>query len=241
MPLQKIAIFVEGQGELIFTRNLLYHLNDPARFSFECFKLYARSQQEVPYEYKNPNAEVHFKIINVGNDERVLDVIAENEEKLMKEGFNKIIGLRDMYSKAYRKRSKNIIDDGVTQQFIEAVTTVIAGMNHSDKINFHFAIMELEAWWLSMYHLFEKIHDQLTVSFIENNLGYNLSHIVPEKTFFHPSLEIDKIFQLVEYKYKKHFDEVESITSKIDAQDISDAIKNNRCDCFKKFCDDLTL
>jgi hypothetical protein len=29
----------------------------------------------------------------VGNDERVLDVIAENEENLLKEGFNKIIGL----------------------------------------------------------------------------------------------------------------------------------------------------
>jgi hypothetical protein len=238
---QKIAIFVEGQGELIFTRNLLYHLNDPAKFSFECFKLHAHSQQEVPYEYKNPNAEVHFKIINVGNDERVLDVIAENEEKLLKEGFNKIIGLRDMYSKAYRKKSKNTIDDEVTQQFVKAITKVIAGMKNPDKINFHFAIMELEAWWLSMYNLFAKINDLLTVSFIETNLGYNLSDIDPEKRFFHPSLEIDKIFQLVESSYKKHFDDIESITSKIDSSDISDATTNNRCSCFQKFCDDLTV
>lgn len=238
---QKIAIFLEGQGELIFTRNLLYHLNDPAKFSFECFKLHACSQQEVPYEYKNPSAEVHFKIINVGNDERVLDAIAENENKLLKQGFHKIIGLRDMYSKAYRKKSKNVIDNEVTRQFIEAVTLVIAGMNNPDKINFHFSIMELEAWWLSMYNLFAKINDQLTVNFIENNLGYNLANIEPEKKFFHPSLEIDKIFQLVESNYKKHFSDVESITSNIDSQDISDATKNNRCSCFRKFCDDLTV
>ena len=87
----------------------------------------------------------------MGNDERVLDVIEENEEALFNNGFSKIIGLRDMHSKAYRKKSKNVIDDEVTQQFIEAVTTVIASMNNPDKINFHFAIMELEAWWLSMY------------------------------------------------------------------------------------------
>jgi len=61
MTLQKIAIFVEGQGELIFTRNLLYHFKDPARLSFEYFKLHGHLQQEVPYEYKNPYAEVSRK------------------------------------------------------------------------------------------------------------------------------------------------------------------------------------
>jgi len=75
MPLQKIAIFVEGQGELIFIRKLLVLLNEPAQISFGCFKLYGHAQQEVPYQYKNPYAKVHFNIINVGNDERVLTVI----------------------------------------------------------------------------------------------------------------------------------------------------------------------
>jgi hypothetical protein len=114
-------------------------------------------------------------------------------------------------------------------------------MNNPDKINFHFAIMELEAWWLSMHNLFAKIDSRLTVSFIENHLGYNLANIEPEKRFFHPSLEIDKIFQLVESSYKKHFSDVESITANIDSQDISDATNNNRCSCFQKFCDDLTI
>jgi hypothetical protein len=63
---------------------------------------------------------------------------------LSKQGFNKIIGLRDMYSKAYRKKSKTVINQEVARQFIEAVSKIIAGMNNPDKINFHFAIMELD-------------------------------------------------------------------------------------------------
>jgi hypothetical protein len=236
---QKVAVFVEGQSELIFVRNLLYHLIESAKFSFECFKLHANSQQEVPYEYKNPHAEVHFQIINVGNDEKVLDAIKERKDRLLSKGITKIIGLRDMYSKAYRIKSKNIIDDDVTQQFIEAVTTAIAEMNNADKISFHFAIMELEAWWLSMYNLFSKINELLTVIFIEEKLGYNLSKIDPEKAFFHPAHELDKILKLVGVSYKKHFDDVESITSKMDYSDISDALNNNRCDCFRKFCDEI--
>jgi len=243
MPLQKVAIFVEGQGELIFIRKLLVLLNDPAQVSFECFKLYGNLEQKVPYPYgtTNPLAKIYFKIINVGNDERVLSAIKEREEKLFKSGFNKIIGLRDMYSKAYRKKSKNVINDNVTQETIKLVTTTIVNMSNHDKIIFHFAIMELEAWWLSMYNLFARIDDRLTVSFIEKKLGYNLSNIDPETSFFHPSLEIDKIFKLVGSSYKKHFDDVESITSKIEFSDISDATNHHRCDCFRQFCDALCL
>lgn len=90
-----------------------------------------------------------------------------------------------------------------------------------------------------MYNLFAKINELLTVRFIEEKLGYNLSKIDPEKAFFHPAHEFDKILKLAGASYKKHFDDVESITSKMDYFDISDALNNSRCDCFKKFCDDL--
>jgi len=45
--MKKLAVFVEGQGELIFVRNLLYHLIDPSEFSFECIQLYADKEQPV--------------------------------------------------------------------------------------------------------------------------------------------------------------------------------------------------
>jgi hypothetical protein len=59
----KIAFFVEGQGELIFIRNILFHLLDPSIFSFKCLKLHAGNLKDAPYEQINPSAYIHFQII----------------------------------------------------------------------------------------------------------------------------------------------------------------------------------
>ncbi len=237
--MRKIAVFVEG--ELIFVRNLLLcsHLIDISKVSFECLRLYSESEQEVPFAFPNEHAKIHFQITNVGNDARVLAEIKRREAKLFKKGFSRIIGLRDMYSKAYRKRATHI-DPNVTGAFVNAVKETIAEMDNADKISFHFAIMELEAWWLGMYNLFAKINSKLTVEFVEEHLHYDLSFVDPEKSFFHPAVELDKIYQLIEDKYGKSRDEVESITTKIESSDISDATNHDRCGSFKEFCNDLS-
>jgi hypothetical protein len=101
--------------------------------------------------------------------------------------------------------------------------------------------MELEAWWLCMYTLFSKIDEQLTVVFIAQKLGYDLSAIDAEKVFFHPASNVTKILNLVGIKYDKHFSEVESIISSMTFDDIVDVIESDekRCESFRKFCDDL--
>lgn len=236
--MRKVAIFVEGQGDQIFVRNLLYHLIDPSTFSFRCFKLQAGSERQVPYEYPNPQAKRHFQIFNVQGDEGVLKAIQEREVRLFNQGFSKIIGLRDMYSKAYSKRSRNI-DATLTQKFIEGSNATIAKMEHAANINFHFAIMEIEAWWLSMPHLFAKIDDRLTVEFIDHHLGYNLQAIKPSERFFQPASEIKKIFELIGRDYDKSRAAVETITSKITIDDITEATTNHKCLEFKSFCSDL--
>ncbi len=234
--MRKVAIFVEGQGELIFIRNLFLYGGyiDISKISFECLELYAKEEKQVPYSYSNKYAEVHFQIINVGNDNRVLAAIKAKGNKLISKGYSKIIGLRDMYSEAYKKKSSSI-DSILIQNFITSSNQVIAGMNHPEKISFHFAIMELETWWLGMYNLFLKINPILTVKFIQKYNGYNLSTIDPQKSFFHPAVELNKIFSLVGMEYKKSKDEVESITTKIESSDIEDAIRNNRCQSFSSF------
>jgi hypothetical protein len=47
----------------------------------------------------------------------------------------------------------------------------IAMMSRPNKIHFHFAIMELEAWWLCMYTLLTKIDNRLTVELIAEQFG----------------------------------------------------------------------
>jgi hypothetical protein len=81
---------------------------------------------------------------------------------------------------------------------------------------------------------------QLTVGFITEKLGYDLSVIDAENAFFHPASNVTKILKLVGINYDKHFSEVE--TSHITFDDIIDVIMNDekRCESFKRFCDDLT-
>jgi hypothetical protein len=239
--MKKVAVFVEGQGEQVFVRHLLYYLLEPSKLSFECLRLCSETLEEVPYAYENKQAEVYFLIINTQGDGSVLPAIKKREQGLFRQGFNKIIGLRDMYSQAYSEISPRIIDNNVIQQFIEGAKRSIATMSQPDKIHFHFAIMELEAWWLCMYTLFAKIDKQLTVEFISQKLGYDLSAIDAEKVFFHPASNVTKILNLVGINYNKHLSEVESIISSISFDDIVDVIENDdkRCKSFKKFCDDL--
>ena len=239
--MKKVAIFVEGQGEQIFVRHLLNYLIEPTKFSFECLCLRAGNLDRVPYTYKNEHAEVHFLIINAQGDGSVLPAIKKREKGLLREGYYKIIGLRDMYSQAYCEISPNVINENLIQQFIDGANNSIALMSQPEKIHFHFAIMELEAWWLCMYTIFPKIDKRLTVEFIKEELEYDLSIVNAEKTFFHPALKISKILNLVGLNYDKHFSEVERITSQITFDDIVDVImsEEKRCESFKKFCDDL--
>ncbi len=60
--MKKVAVFVEGQAEQIFVRDLLFYLFDPAKFSFECLRLHAKQLEDVPYSYGSEDAEVYFRL-----------------------------------------------------------------------------------------------------------------------------------------------------------------------------------
>ncbi len=53
--MKKIAIFTEGQGELIFMRWLLPGVLGYENVSFECMELYSDQIQTVPYKYSPTN------------------------------------------------------------------------------------------------------------------------------------------------------------------------------------------
>lgn len=237
--MKKIAIFTEGQGELIFVRHLLPLVIGYERLSFECLALRADKTFPVPYRYCPPSASVHFLIVNVGNDERVTSAIAERQENLVSKGYDRIIGLRDMYSEAYHKRSDRI-DDAVTQSFVQAHQAAVRQMSNSDKIHVSFAIMELESWFLSMYNLFERIDPALVCSYIESELGFNLKTINPETEFFHPTRQLGDILGLVGTKYVKSADQMESISSQIIATDIDDASERGRSTSLATFISHIT-
>jgi hypothetical protein len=80
--MRKIAIFVEGQAELIFVREYLLKRFD-YQISLLCQKLlYNERFDNVDYSIENPDATFHFTVIDVGGDTSVLKNIQDLIELL---------------------------------------------------------------------------------------------------------------------------------------------------------------
>jgi len=237
--MKKIAIFTEGQGEQIFIRHLLIQVIGYSDLSFNCQKLYRHNLQDVSYQYPNQNAKFHFLIINAGNDEKVLSLLVERIDKLRMVGYEKFIGIRDMYCDTYQKRSPVTVDETLNQQMIDSANKVIQNMNNPDQIVFCFSIMELEAWILSMHNLFTRINKKLTLEYIQQELGYNLRDIDPQMVFYKPSDEIDNILKLIGSRYTKKYGDMASICDKIVTTDFQDAKANDRCKSFAILYSDI--
>lgn len=164
-----------------------------------------------------------------------MSALREREERLFQVGYDKIIGLRDMYSEVYDRKSPGVINESVSNEFIENTKKVIDNMSKPDCIIFVFAIMETEAWFLAMYNLFRKIEKTLSVEYIEEETGINLKNIDPQKEFYKPSNELNKIFQLIGRNYSKSENDIEMLCSQLELSDLSNAIENNRCEAFRTF------
>ena len=214
---------------------------DSSKISFKCYDLLGQEFIKAPYSYSSLSPEIHFLVVNVSNDEKVLSSIKEREKDLIeKSGYEKIIGLRDMYGREYKKHSPGVMNKQVSNMIINGNNQTIKGMTHYNRIKLCFAVMEIEAWFLGMYDLFQKIDPLLTVEYIKQNLGIDLKRIDPQKEFYHPYDQVKSISGLCGREYGKKAGEVESICSKMDSSSFDKAVENNRCMSFADFYREIT-
>lgn len=237
----KTAIFVEGQTELIFMREFLLRYFEYQGISLECYCLAAAGNLDTaPYDFPNVEAQFHFQIINVGNDEAVVTNLLKREKQMWKNGFQKIIGLRDMYSEAYRKvlKGERQIDPVVNAHFMEShKETILEKAEQPEKIAFSFAIMETEAWFLGLPKIFEKMNPKLASQYIQENLSFNLDEIDPETTFFHPASILEQILGLIGQTYKKKQGDIEAIVSSLEKEDFQQLLDSEKCNSFNTLFD----
>ena len=234
--MRKTAIFVEGQTELIFVREYLLRFFEYQNIDLQCRTLFSDGKYESA-EYNAPNAEAgfHFQIINVGGDTAVLSRLLKREDHLWKAGYEKIIGLRDMFTEAYLNLSRTI-DAKINARFLAASQKAInERASHPEKISLCFAIMETEAWMLGMLEVFEKIDKKLTPAFIKEQLKIDLENIDPEAAFFQPSKNMDEVFQLVGKSYGKKKGEVEAIAKVSSKENFEHLLTKPSCSTFNQF------
>ena len=206
MNSRKLAVFVEGQTELIFVRELLklWYGYDVNVVGFDCYNLHAKEFYDAEYRYGSEDSENYFMIVNVGNDNSVLSSIIGRMKFLRNKGFQLVVGLRDMYSSQYIKDAqKHEIVEEVNLRHVNSVKEVLRDIDDGTFVDFHFAIMEIEAWFMGMDGFMERLDGSLTRDYIIQNLNISLDDD-PETTLFHPAAELSKLYALVGKQYDKH-------------------------------------
>lgn len=227
--MRKVVIFVEGQGELIFVREFLLRWHNYA-VQLEC-RIILRDDNvhRADFDFPNLHADVHYRIICVGGDAKLLTRLLKYEQYLINEGYEKIIGLRDMYSEEYVDQTNSrSVDASLNEQFKNGILkTINARAVRPNSIKFCFATMELEAWWLGIPSLWNFLGE-----------GDSQNHQVffddPELVF-HPAPLIGRLEQLRGSTYAKKKDEVNSIVSQIKREHYVELHESQRCPSFCEF------
>jgi hypothetical protein len=203
---KKLAIFVEGQTERIFIVRLLQEIAGYKQVSIVLNKVSGgKNNLKIQSLKLNFIEEAPFFILlyDCGSNSRVFSVIGKEHRKLSESGYEKIIGLRDLYPDPLEKRE--IVENG-NKGFLKPF------QKNGIPISVVLAIMEIEAWFLGEYSFLAKIDSCLTSDFILQNLGFDISTVDVEK-IPHPSEHLDRIYKLIQRNYDKSKATVEEIVS----------------------------
>ncbi|MBI2120076.1 MAG: DUF4276 family protein [Parcubacteria group bacterium] len=235
--MRKIVLFVEGQTEAIFVRQLLMSCFDLNLLKITLQHLNSRSSSS--YGYENPAATILVQIYICGGDEAVLGAIRKREKTLFEKGAVFVLGLRDAYSEAYENQATAHSDGNIDTVLIEKMRQLqakeIKQMVNPERIELHFSIMEIEAWILAVDDIFENLDTTLTNNFILKELLFDLSGIDPESYFYKPSKNLDQIYKLVGRTYDKKKTTLESLISNINKTQFDSLASQPKAASFKNF------
>jgi len=201
----RICIFVEGQTERILLEKLLSEYLGPLKFESESYKMLGDKLSVVRKRSIHSGIQIYALIYDVGSDGRVVSALLDRAEKMVKDhGYDHLIALRDLYPK--RRDEKEAI--------IKKVKCLFNRFDFDDKLKFILAIMEVEAWFLADYSLFERIDTRLSAQYIKEKLAIDLTRDDPE-TYSHPAKVVNDIYQLIGRSYKKREKQCYEIVHKI--------------------------
>ena len=200
-----VAIFVEGLTEEIFVRQLIENYFGHDIIEIKTQRLIGK---RLLYHFDAGKGENKCIIINCSNDERTLSCLKDNYLTMYRHGWDIFIGLRDIWPSANISNSENMISKTLSY---------IGEMEKSELIKFHFAKMEIEAWFLVDYKLFKQIDKNLTVENILSTTKADLPNLDPELTFESPASFIKEMYlELRGKSYQKHEYQIEEIVYNMD-------------------------
>lgn len=210
--MRKIAIFVEGQTEMLFVDRLVQELAtesglavvDHAEGSGGASR--ARRWKFLKRLTIQPYHEVYVLIVNCGGDSKVKSDILERYHGLKESGYSAVVGLRDVYGQFRYEdvpRLRRELSHGLPQT--------------EPPVELFLAIMEIEAWFLAEHTHFSRVSADLTSDRIRAKLHFDPVRDDLEQRW-HPAEDLDRIYQITGLRYTKQRSNVERTLELMDFQ-----------------------
>ena len=207
--MRRLAIFVEGLTEQILVRQMLQAVLDRNRIAIQAVKITGGHNVRMSFTVMkaadvNHQTEYYVLIFDCGGETNVKSYMLAHRQKLVSNGYQMVLGLRDVYPSFERK------DVGKLRK----------GLNHQlpqkrARTHIHLAIMETEAWFLGEFHHLRRVSKLLSPEFIEKHLGFN-PRTADIEGRDHPSTDLKAAYQLAGHDYTKKRDRLNAVVSKLD-------------------------
>ncbi|HBB18566.1 MAG: hypothetical protein A3J94_14725 [Syntrophus sp. RIFOXYC2_FULL_54_9] len=196
-----LAIFVEGQTELVFVERLLFEMFGYQHLRIERQQQHGGLYHEIGIRGAPPeNAYHNVLIVNCACDGKVLPAIEERANNLRNAGYGRILGLRDIYP-----RSSDELEE-----IYELTANRLASMPLPCKLII--VVREIEAWFLADTEHFSYYNPLLTLAFIQKQIGIDVEQQDVEQ-IPHPAELLRNIYNLVGGTYDKKLKEAHRVVA----------------------------
>lgn len=215
--MKRLAIFVEGQTEQLFVERLVKEIAGRNKVNVilqhaSGGKKVARSFTTIKGTKSNPTSEYMILIVDSATDNRVVSDMIEQYPTLQREGYSKIIGIRDLYPEKLESLSR-----------LEGLNNLV--LNNSIPTDMHrliIAIMEVETWFVSEYSHYSKLNNGLNVSVINEKFGIDIMNddLELSSKYSHPADLLNKIYNTIGEKYDKKKETVNKVVQLLDYEEL---------------------
>lgn len=189
--MKRLAIFVEGQTEQIFATKLLTEIAGTKSIAIEHQKKHTgQNFLTVSASRITDYTKYYVLIRDCRSDSAVKSSIIDVAEKLSEKGYEKILGLQDVYPLTHDQlpQRERWLNYGVPTKYLP--------------INIILAVMEIEAWFLSEVSHFSRIHPSLTIDLVKTTLSFD-PLTEPVESRYNPAKDLDDVYKAVGFAYTK--------------------------------------
>jgi len=206
--LRRIAFFVEGYTEQKFLETLITEIFTGNDIAIEIRNMRGGAKARittlvVSSSVVSTSTKYFILIYNCGGDSNVRSYIEDQRQSLISNGYELIIGFRDVYPIA--KADIQRLRSGLLYRLPQKPTPIV----------FLLSVMEIEAWFLAEETHFAKIDPAITVEAIRTNLGFDVQ-VDNMEDRLNPASDLDDIYKLAGKRYNKSASQIDRTCSCLD-------------------------